>query len=99
MQAWRGNNISPEVWGWAASFSGLVPIQMVQPAAPERLLKVIRCNSGGQCDREMCTYRRNRLQSTPVCGQCKGITRMNVSEVESWDISDEQDADQDNIGL
>ena len=96
VQAWRGNNISSEVWGWKATPTGLAPIRMTQPAAPERLLKIIRCNCGGQCDKKTCTCRKNALQCTPACGQCKGITCLNVLQVDSQcDSQDDDDTDVD----
>ncbi len=49
VQVWRGNNMAPEDWGWKACSVGLQPIRMTQPAAPEGLLKIIRCNCSGKC--------------------------------------------------
>jgi hypothetical protein len=92
VQAWRGNDISPNDWGWKASSAGLVPIRMTQPAAPERLLKIMRCNCNGKCDNNRCTCRKNRLHCTTACGQCKGITCMNGPQVEHReDVDDDGD--------
>jgi len=78
VQAWRENDVSSELWGWLASSAGLVPVRMAQPAAPERLLTTIRCNCGGRCDNKKYTCRKNGLQCTPACGQCKGISCLNT---------------------
>ncbi len=91
VQVWRGNNMAPDGWGWRVSSAGRLPIRMTQPAAPERLLKIIRCNCSGKCDKKTCTCRKNGLQCTPACGQCKGITCINVPQVESQDDDDDQD--------
>jgi len=91
VQGWCGNNISPEDWGWIASSTGLVPIKMTLPAAPECLLKIIRCNCGGKCSNKACTCCKNGLKCTPACGQCKGITCMNGPQVESHDDDDDND--------
>ena len=85
VQAWRGSDIASEVWGWKATLIRLVPIIT---AAPERLLKIIQCNCGGQCDKQTCTCRNNTLQYTPACGKCKGITCLNVLQVDSQDDND-----------
>ena len=53
------------------SAAGLVPVRMAQSAAPER---IIGCNCGGNCDKKICTCRRNGLLCIATCGQCRGIT-------------------------
>ncbi len=93
VQAWRGNDMSPEDWGWRSSSTCLVPVRMTQPAAPEKLLRIIRCNCGGKCDKKTCSCRKNGLQCTPACGQCRGITCTNGPPVQSQD--EDQDVDYD----
>ncbi|KAG0705273.1 hypothetical protein GWK47_002719 [Chionoecetes opilio] len=39
VQAWCGNDLPAEEWGWTTSPSGLYPVKMSQPSAPDRLLK------------------------------------------------------------
>ena len=85
VQAWRGNDISPEEWGWKKSPYGLVPIRMTQPAAPERLISIIRCNCSGKCNRKTCTCCKNGLLCTPACGQYSGITCLNGPPSDSQD--------------
>ena len=89
VQTWRGNNLPPENWGWSASPSGLVPFKMSKEAAPEQLLRTIRCNCGGKCDRKSCTCLKNGLLCTTACGQCKGVSCLNVQA----DSSDNEDID------
>ena len=93
VQAWKGNDLSPEEWGWARSSTGLIPVQMSEPAAPAQLLRNIRCNCGGRCDTRSCTCFKNGLQCTPVCGQCKGIACQNSPQVDREDIDDAADDD------
>lgn len=93
VQAWRGNNISAEVWGWKGSTAGLIPSRMTQQAAPDRLLKIIRCNCSGKCDKKTCTCRKNGLPCTTACGQCKGISCMNGLPIESQDDGDDAEHD------
>ena len=77
VQAWRGVDLRPEYWGWKRTDSGFVPIRLTKAAAPEHLLKIIRCNCGGKCDSKRCTCHKNGLMCTAACGQCKGITCSN----------------------
>ena len=91
VQAWLGHDLSPEDWGWAASADGLVPIRMTRPAAPEELLRTIKCNCGGRCDKKTCTCRKNGLHCTPACGQCKGIACLNDPQFEACDDDDTLD--------
>ena len=66
---------------------------MSREAAPEQLLRTIRCNCGGKCDRKSCTCLKNGLLCTTACGQGKGVSCLNVqvNSSESKDI----DADDD----
>ena len=91
VQEWRGNTLAPDEWGWAVSVNGLMPVKMTQPAAPEKLLKIIRCNCSGNCEKKICTCRKNALQCTPACGQCKGITCSNGAPVDNEDDDDDED--------
>jgi hypothetical protein len=79
VQEWRGNSTNPVDWGWVKSGSGLVPIRMEKAAAPESLIKIIRCNCGGNCKKKTCTCRKNGINCTPACGNCKGITCSNTN--------------------
>ena len=93
VQAWCGNDLPAEDWGWVSSSDGLVPIKMSQPAAPEQLLRTIRCNCGGNCDKRSCTCYKNALQCTSACGQCKGIACLSGPEVERQDYDNDDDGD------
>ena len=72
-----GNDIFPDVWGWKKSITGLLPIRMSQPAAPECLISIIRCNCSGKCNKKTCTCCKNGLLCTPASGQFRGITCLN----------------------
>ena len=41
VQAWLGNQLNPEDWGWKLTNNILKPIQTILPPAPERLLNII----------------------------------------------------------
>ena len=74
VQAWRGNDLPPQNMGWNKTSTGFKPIAMTKSAAPEALLRIIRCNCSGKCDTKRCTCRKNGLRCTSACGQCKGLT-------------------------
>lgn len=82
VQTWVGNRMDPTKWGWVISKGQrgdvLKPVRMDQDAAPPSLLKLIKCNCGGKCDRNTCSCRKHGLPCTLACGQCKGITCTNV---------------------
>ena len=55
-------------WGWEQSPTNLVPSIINQTAsAPDTLMKLIRCNCTGQCDRKSCTCGKHGLKCVPVC--------------------------------
>ena len=51
----------------------LNPIKTLLPAAPERLLKIIRCNCKLNCDSKRCTCRKHGLCCSAGCGECRGV--------------------------
>ena len=78
VQAWLGISLNPTEWGWSLHKSDrLRPRRMEKSAAPASLLKIIRCNCTGKCDKNTCSCRKNGLLCTMACGQCKGITCRN----------------------
>lgn len=85
VQAWKGNNLSPEEWEWERSVTGLVLVQMLEPAAPAQLLRNIRCKSGGRCDTRSCNCFKNSLR----CGHLRAKT----PPVDREDFDDAADDD------
>ena len=89
VQIWQGNDLPSTDWGWEESSVGLVPVRMSQSAAPESLLRTIRCNCGGRCNKRNCTCRKNGLHCTSECGQCRGISCLNTLQVETEEENDD----------
>ena len=91
VQAWLGNDLDPTKWGWqihkGQDSEKLKPIRMQKDAAPESLLKLVKCNCHGKCDKNTCSCRKNGLLCTLACGHCKGISCTNAvsNEAESMD--------------
>ena len=62
-------------WGWVLRKTRLrtilKPNRMEQAAAPAFLLKMVQCDCTGNCDKNTCSCKKNGLQCTLACGQCK----------------------------
>jgi hypothetical protein len=83
VQTWLGNLLYPLLWGWTLSQSQnsfrLKPIRLMMEPAPASLLKLVKCNCQGKCEKNSCSCRKNGLLCSLACGQCKGITCTNIS--------------------
>ena len=82
VQTWLGNILDPTKWEWllhkGQHVENLKPVRMQRDAAPAALLKLVKCNCHGKCNKNTCSCRKNGLLCTLACGQCKGITCTNV---------------------
>ena len=62
VQTWLGNNMEATEWRWLLhqAHNGFVlkPKKMEKVAAPASLLKIIRCNCTGNCDKNTCSCRK-----------------------------------------
>ena len=90
VQGWLGHTIDATDWGWythqtKAGSATLRPYQMNQAAAPTSLLKIIKCNCTGKCERRNCSCKKNGLYCTLACGQCKGNTCSNGCSIDVED--------------
>lgn len=85
VQQWKGvdETISTEEWGWKSCEGLLVPVVTHLPPAPKALLHVIRCNCSTDCSSLRCSCRKNNLECSPACGQCRGsaCNQMNLKAV------------------
>ena len=73
VQSWIGERKHPTDWGWCNVNDKLNPIKTLLPAAPERLLKIIRCNCKLNCESKRCTCRKHGLCCSAGCGECRGV--------------------------
>ena len=84
VQVWLGHELDPRKWGWNIQKTSrddiMKPHKMDNSAALDNLLKIIKCNCTGKCDKNTCSCRKHALLCTLACGQCKGITCTNVGE-------------------
>ena len=89
VQAWLGNNLDPLKWGWQIHHGHtqkLKPVRMSKEAAPASLLKLVKCNCQGKCDKNTCTCRKNGLLCSLACGNCKGNTCTNCAVISENDV-------------
>lgn len=71
-----GSSLSPIEWGWRLIKGCFEPIMTDLEAAPENILKFVRCNckvsTKNPCETNICTCRKNGLQCVAACGNCHG---------------------------
>ena len=92
VQQWKGSDAGKALsdWGWHVEEQQVTPVMTTKPLAPAALLQIIRCNCKTDCSSQRCTCRRNGLDCTAACGQCKGTGCTN-----SGTLTDEDAADDD----
>ena len=79
------NDLNPERWGWKLDGIMYTPIMTDLAAAPESLLKFVRCqcklSSKNACGTNLCSCRKNGLKCVTACGDCRGEGCMNAEEI------------------
>ncbi|XP_065911780.1 uncharacterized protein [Dysidea avara] len=90
---------NPEEWGWRLDGTRLNPVMTDLPAAPETLLKFVRCkckpSSRNPCGTNACSCRKNGLKCVTACGDCRGVNCKNTDDIileleeENFDLEDE----------
>jgi hypothetical protein len=75
-----------EDWGWQLEDSALIPVATDIAAAPDDLLKVVRCKcrseSRNPCSSTLCSCRKHGLQCVAACKNCCGVSCDNASTVD-----------------
>ena len=83
VQQWMGNKLlDPCDWGWQISGEKLAPVMVDMKAAPDTLLKIIRCSCKSDCKTKRCTCRKYGLSCSNVCTGCSGINCTNAREID-----------------
>jgi len=88
VQEWMGNCVDPEKWGWCLRKGQLEPKTMDSPVAPDSLLKLVRCQCKGNCDTQRCSCKRNELECSSACGECKGLCQNSNFDASTDDPSE-----------
>ena len=82
VQVWMGRmDIDPLDWGWMKKADFILPITMSKQAAPDELLKVIRCSCLTDC-KGRCTCSKYNLKCTSMCKNCRGVSCFNCQHVD-----------------
>ena len=78
---WKGSPVEllPEEWGWIVTEDGIHPTPTDIAAAPDSLLKVIRCSCKTDCKSQRCSCRKHDLKCTLACTHCCGTDCQNAS--------------------
>ena len=95
VQQWKGvdETMSTEEWGWKSCEGLLVPVMTHLPPAPKALLHVIMCNCSTECSKLSCSYRKNNLECSPACVQCRGSACTNSVQPDESESSSEDEDD------
>lgn len=90
---WMGKNddLHPTEWGWHINEGKLFPLMMNNSAAPDTLLKMIRCNCSSRCDTLQCSCKKHGLDCNTSCGHCQNGTCDNMSQEPVSDDDDPQE--------
>ncbi|VDI19138.1 Hypothetical predicted protein [Mytilus galloprovincialis] len=94
IQEWTNDSVhmlSPSDWGWVLQGTSLCPIRTILPPAPDNLLHVIRCKCKSGCDTRRCTCRKNGLDCSSACSECKGLNCSNCKVLEIHEDEDDSD--------
>ncbi|XP_068675446.1 uncharacterized protein [Montipora foliosa] len=86
----EGSGMSMEDWGWKVTNDQVFPVATDLPPAPESLLQLIRCNCSSDCSSMRCICRKNGMQCSPACGQCKGSSCTNSSNTVDYESEDSE---------
>ena len=78
-------NLDPLQWGWKLADTILTPVLTDLDAAPESLLKFVRCkcklSTRNPCGNNSCSCRKHGLKCVTACGNCRGESCQNSEEV------------------
>ena len=93
------NDLDPKQWGWKLDSTALIPIMTDLNAAPESLLKFVRCrcklSSKNPCGTNMCSCRKNGLKCVTACEDCRGESCKNAEEI--FDEEEEENFNAENV--
>lgn len=90
-------DMDPKLWGWKLDGTVFTPVMTDLGAAPESLLKFVRCkcklSSRNPCGSHICSCRKNGLICVTACGDCRGEGCRNAEEI-FLDIEEDSDTDE-----
>ncbi|VDI57325.1 Hypothetical predicted protein [Mytilus galloprovincialis] len=91
-RTWIGNadDLSPTDWGWHIDDNKLLPVKGTLPPAPEKLLKIIKCNYKINCDTMRYSCRKHGIECSSACGECRGVSCLNSSAPTLNDVQESE---------
>ena len=88
------NDLDPMQWGWKLADTVLTPVLTDLDAAPESLLKFVRCkcelSARNPCGNNSCSCRKHGLKCVTACGDCRGDS---CQTAEEFTLDDEDNVD------
>ena len=91
--------LKADEWGWHFDDRTLKPIKTNLEAAPESVLKFVRCKckttAKNVCVSEICSCRKHGLKCVAACGNCRG--ELCTNSVSSMDVDPVDDDFERNI--
>ena len=92
IQTWLCNDINPEKWGWERINTSYRPLLSDLNYAPDYLLEIIHCACKSGCKTLRCSCKKNGLECTSACCECRGFSCENVKILNENDaIYDSED--------
>ena len=81
VQEWTNTDdtLLPKDWGWSLLQYRLLPKKTNLPAAPDNLLKMVKCSCKQDCDTKRCTCRKHGIACSIGCSECRGMRCTNTS--------------------
>ena len=73
IRQWQGTEagMSPQDWGWKESDGTLIPVTTELDPAPNKLLRIVRCNCQTDCSTLRCSCRKQGLNCSVACGNSR----------------------------
>ena len=84
-------DLKAEEWGWKVQDEQYYPVITNKHVASKELLEIVRCNCKTDCSTKRCTCRRNNLECSSACEQCRGICS-NMLAITDDEYADDTDS-------
>ena len=92
VQAWKGQELRPQDYGWRSENGVLVPEQGYTEICPKEIALSLKCGCKTSCTSKACSCRKSDIDCTEWCkcsDACLNHTRMQQNGQESDSSEDE----------
>ena len=83
-----GELCRPREMGLVSAEGQLELKTMDSPVAPDSLLKLVRCQCKSNCDTQRCSCKRNELECSNACSECKELCQNSNFDASTGDPSE-----------